>query len=298
MKKLLFKILIAKIWVIALLPLGILYRFSDFAFFILYHIVGYRRHVVDENLSNAFPEKNELERKVIAKRFFKHLCDYFFETIKLRHISEKEIKKRIICDNSLFTKLYSENRNIVGMLGHNANWEWLTSIALADDYHWTVPYHPLRSSPLFDEFMKKLRSRFGPEPVPMNQTYRRLMEISRDNKLFLTGMIADQSPPNPNNRHWINFLNQDTAVMEGSERIARKTNAAVIFCSMTKIKRGYYKVELVSITEDISQEEDFSITKKYFALLEKQIQEQPECWLWSHRRWKRKRPADASKVKN
>lgn len=296
MSKFLFNIFFAFLWLLTLLPLRLLYVFSDIIFFLVFYVFRYRRQVVWDNLSRAFPEKSEQERKRISRRFFRHLCDYFFETIKMMHLSEKEIQKRVHYDDDYLKIKSEEGKNVVGMLGHNANWEWLTSIALRDNYHWAVPYHPL-SNKHFDGFMSRLRGRYGPEPVPMKRTYKRLLEIGKSGHLFVAGMIADQSPPNPKNRHWLTFLNQDTAVMEGSERIAQKTNASVAYCKMLKIKRGYYKVIIIPITENINEEEDLFVTKRYFELLEEHIKEQPEYWLWSHRRWKRKRPTNEKNIK-
>lgn len=298
MSKFIFKIFYAFLWVLALAPLRILHILSDLIFVILYWGIRYRRKVVWENLTNAFPEKSDDEKRRISERFFRHLCDYFFETIKMIHMSSDEVKRRIEYDNSYLTVKAKEKKNIVGMMGHSANWEWLTAISLMDDYHWAVPYHPLRSSPHFDKFMKDLRSKFGAEPVPMKRIYKRLMEINRSDELFVAGMIADQSPPNAKNRHWLTFLNQDTAVMEGSERIAQKTKSPVVYCKMLKVKRGYYKIVLIPITDNIENEEDFFVTKRYFELLEEHIREQPEYWLWSHRRWKRKRPENQKDIKS
>ena len=286
MSKFFFNIFYAFLWVLTLLPLRLLYLISDFFFVILFWGIRYRRKVVWENLNNAFPEKTDKEKKRISRRFFRHLCDYFFETIKMIHMSEKEITKRVGYTGDYFKSHEKENINIVGMMGHSANWEWLASIGLQDNYHWSIPYHPLSSSPYFDQFMKDLRSKFGAEPVPMMQTYKRLMQIKQKGKAFHVAMVADQSPPDPRNKHWLTFMNQKTAVMEGSERIARKTGASVMYGKMIKIKRGYYKIDIIPITDNIKNEEELFVTKRYYELLEEHIREQPEYWLWSHRRWK------------
>ncbi len=296
MSKILFNIFFAFLWLLTLLPLWVLYLFSDFIFVLVFGIFRYRRKVVWQNLSKAFPEKTKKEKKRIERRFYLHLCDYFIETIKMMHISEKQIQKRIKYDDDYLMRKIQEGKNIVGMLGHCSNWEWLTSMSLKDEYQWAVPYHPL-SNKHFDDFMSKLRRRFGAEPVPMKRTYKRLIEINKSGKLFVAGMIADQSPPSVRNRHWLTFMNQDTAVMEGSERIAQKTGACVVYCKMTKVKRGYYNIELIPITDNIDKEEDFFVTQRYYEILEEHIKEQPEYWLWTHRRWKRKRPTDIKDIK-
>lgn len=297
MGKLLFYIFYAFLWLLTLLPFRVLYLISDFIFVLVFWVFRYRRKVVAQNLQNAFPEKSEIERRKIEFRFFRHLCDYFFETIKMIHLSDKEIKKRVGYDSDYLNLKEKEGINVVCMLGHTINWEWVNSIALQVDTTWIVPYHPLRDSPYFDNFMVNLRSRFGAELVPMKKTYKRLMDIQRKGAHYMAGMIADQSPPSTNNRHWITFLNQDTAVMEGSERIAQKTSAAVVYAKMLRVKRGYYKVIPIELTANAKEEDDMYVTKRYFELLEEHISEQPENWLWSHRRWKRKRPQDDKDIK-
>ncbi len=297
MGKILFSIFYGFLWLITLLPFWVLYRISDLIFVLVFWVFRYRRKVVAQNLANAFPEKSEAERKKIEFRFFRHLCDYFFETIKMLHLSDKAIEKRVNYTNDYLIRKEKEGQNVVCMLGHTGNWEWVSSISMQIDTNWIIPYHPLRNSPYFDSFMVKLRSRFGSQLVPMKQTYRSLMEVQKSGKHFMAGMIADQSPSSTNNRHWITFLNQDTAVMEGSERIAQKTGSAVVYAKMLKIKRGYYKVTPVEITPNAKNEEDLFVTKRFFEVLEEHIREQPEYWLWSHRRWKRKRPQDEKLIK-
>lgn len=297
LKKLIFYLTYSILWLLALLPIWFLYRLSDFLFILIYGVFRYRRKVVSVNLDNAFPEKSAKEKKRIAFKFYRHFCDYIVETIKLIHIKDTDLDKRVALDSDYLIKRSKDRINTVGMMGHSGNWEWLSAVGLKDDYHWVASYHPLRNNPDFDRFIVNLRGKFGAEPVPMNQTYRHLMKINERGQLFLAGLIADQSPPNPKNRHWITFLNQDTAVMEGPERIAKKTGAAVFFVKMIKVKRGYYKLDYVPITDDPKKEKDLYITQRYYEELEKQIREQPEGWLWTHRRWKRQRPSDEKLIK-
>jgi len=297
MGKILFYILYGFLWLLTLLPFRVLYLISDLLFVLVYGVFRYRRKVVIQNLTKAFPEKTEAERRKIAYRFYRRLVDYFFETIKLMHLSDKAIKKRLRYDSDYLKIKEQEGINVVCMLGHTINWEWVSAISLQVNTHWIIPYHPLQDSAYFDDFMIQLRSRFGAELVPMKKTYKRLMEIQKSGEHFMAGMIADQSPANVKNRHWINFLNQDTAVMEGSERIAQKTSAAVVYAKMIRIKRGYYKVVPIEITANAREEEDLFVTKRYYEILEEHIREQPENWLWSHRRWKRQRPKEEKLIK-
>ena len=296
-KKITFHIIFSLLWLLALWPMWLLYILSDILFVLIYSCFRYRRKVVKENLSKAFPEKTEKERKRIELKFYRHFCDYIVETIKLINISDKALDRRIKLKSDFMNTKYKEGKNTVAMMGHSGNWEWLSSQALKDNYLWVTAYHPMRNNPDFDRFIVRLRSRFGINQVTMNQTYKHLIKINNSGNLFMAGLIADQSPPNPKNRHWITFLNQDTAVMEGPERIAQRTNAAVCFVKMIKVKRGHYELDYIPITDSPKEEKDLFITERYYEELEKQIKEQPECWLWTHRRWKRKRPEDKRLIK-
>lgn len=288
-----FKIFVLPLlYLISILPFWVLYGISDFFFIIVFYITGYRKKVVVENLRNAFPEKSEEDIQRITKQFYHHFCDVIFETIKLLTISIPEFKRRCVYDEDAiktFNRFFDKKQSIVGVMGHCGNWEWA---AIAHQFYFTSlitgVYHPL-SNKSFDDFMLKLRSRLGGQIIPMNQVYKQLL-ILREKKIPTTlGLIADQTAP-PESAYWTKFLNQDTPVFYGTEKIAKKFNYPVVFLSVKKTKRGYYTLSTHVITENPKDLADGLISELHTRQLEKNIREQPYNWLWSHRRWKHKKP--------
>lgn len=274
---------------INLLPLRFLYLISDLLYLIIYYLVRYRRKVVEMNLRNAFPEKTRQDRDKIAKRFYRHLCDVYVETIKPMHMSQKEIAKRFKVGNrALLDRLYSEGRDVVGLTSHYNNWEWLSAMPLDVPHKIITIYKPLKNK-YFDRFLFKLRSKYGLIVTPMHQIIRELVKSRSENIRTLSGFVGDQTPPPNENVYWTTFLNQETAFYRGAEKVALKYDMAVIFMNIVKVKRGYYTIECKLMTEQPREEAPDSIISRYVEMLEEVIREKPEYWLWSHRRWKHKR---------
>lgn len=293
MKGILYYIFFFFNYIITLLPLRVLYIFSDLLFLLLYYFPSYRRDVVAINLRNAFPEKSEDERKRIARRYYRHLADLFVETVKVTHISRKQILRRFrVTDMALIDRLFNKDRDIIAVCSHYNNWEWLTSMSLALPYKVLTIYKPLANK-YFDRFMYNLRSKYDVEPAPMQSILRYLLKYRKENIKTISAFISDQTPPRGDtNVHWADFLNQETSFYTGTEKVAVKLNMAVVFVHITKVKRGYYEIEPILISENPKDEVQGSITEKYIKLLEEKIKEKPEFWLWSHRRWKYKRPVN------
>lgn len=293
MSKWLFKIfIIPLLYFISVLPFWVLYSLSNFFFLLVYYVIGYRKQVVIQNLKKSFPEKNDREIKKIAKQFYLHFCDVIFETIKLLTISKKEFKKRCSIDEESiqsFHYFFKKNQSFVGVMGHCGNWEWG---AIAHQVYFsrmiTGVYHPL-SNKNFDTFMLNLRGRFGGDIVAMNQLYKRLITLKQQNISTTIGLIADQTPP-PESAYWTTFLNQDTPVFNGTEKLAKKFNYPVVYLNIKKAKRGYYKLSTTIITETPKDYPDGVLSELHTKQLEKNICEQPHTWLWSHKRWKHKKP--------
>lgn len=277
---------------VAYLPLRVLFLFSDLLYLLVYHIVRYRRHVVRRNLRNAFPQESESYRRHIERRFYRHFCDYFFETIKLLHISDKQMRRRMqFVDSELLESELNSGRSVIMMLGHYGNWEYISSISLWID----TPnarlgqiYRPLKNK-WFDRLFLRIRSRFGLTCIPKANTLRDLLTVRASGKQSGTGFIADQTPSPANIHHWITFLNQDTPVLTGGETIAKKLDMAVMYFDVEKIKRGYYRATIRKIELDPRSCPDFEITDRYMALMEETIRRAPEYWLWTHNRWKHRR---------
>ncbi len=286
----LYYIFYAIVWTLSWLPLSILYGLSYVVYVLAYYVVGYRRKVVRQNLLNSFPDKSEEEIVKIEKDYYLHLADTLVETIKLLHISDEEMKKRMYFSNpEELGRFFDEGKSVVILLGHYGNWEWITSVYLF--YHDIVGgelYRPLNNK-YFDQFFLKLRSRFGTVNIPKNDAFRAIVNYNREGKTFGLGFIADQTPSANNLHYWATFLNQDTPFLNGAERIARKGDYAVVYFDVQKKKRGYYTCDILTLTEHAKETAENEITDRYVELFEKTILRNPAYWLWSHRRWKHKR---------
>jgi KDO2-lipid IV(A) lauroyltransferase len=284
-KKALFLIGIFFLRLLSYLPLTVLYIISDFLFVILYHVVKYRRKVVFDNLKNSFPNKAETDLKEIEKEFFKYLADLMVEIIKLITASEKDILKRFTVTNlDLIKKFEDQNQSYLMAASHYGNWEWNTIISpLAFKAQTLIIYKELHNL-TFDTFLKNVREKSGVKMVTMKSSFRAI--IKHKNELTNTVFAADQTPAGTEAQILIDFLNQKTLVFYGLEKSAKATNYPVIFCDLKRVKRGYYAGDFKLITDNPALEPENEITKKYFALLENTINQEPAYWLWSHKRWK------------
>jgi KDO2-lipid IV(A) lauroyltransferase len=274
---------------LSFLPLRILYIFSDLTYFLVYRVIGYRKKVVTQNMMNSFPEMDPKELIRTRNKFYHHFCDLFLETIKIMHISEREIKKRCFFKNPELLQQYSDDgESVIAIMGHYGNWEWMTSYALWSDTTFLPIYKPLHNK-VFDRMYINLRERFGAETLPKQDTLRRMIRYKNQNTPTITAFIGDQTPNKKNIQYWTQFLNQDTPIFMGTEKIAQKLNQVVVFVNMQKVKRGYYEVEFIPLFEQPKDTAPFEITEKHTRKLEEIIQKQPAYWLWSHKRWKHKR---------
>ena len=274
---------------ISCLPYRILYLFSDFLFFIFYSIIGYRKKIVSTNLKNSFPDKTDKELKVIMHNFYKHFCDLILEGLKGFTISEKQLKERLIIKNPEFINYYAKkNQSIILVGGHYNNWEiYAQAFSIYSNHKCMGIYNPL-SNAFMNIKMYQSRSRFGTHLISMKQTKKLFQEeASSDPKAIVFG--ADQNPSNPMRAHWLKFLHQDTAVVFGVEKYSKEYNCPVVFISIKKTKRGYYEVEYSVITENPTKEPYGKITEDFTKRLEEDIINNPQYWLWTHRRWKHKK---------
>lgn len=272
----------------SLLPLKILFIVSDLMFFILYRVLHYRKSVVYKNIRSSFPDKTPKEIKHIQKAFFVHLCDLVVENIKLFSISHEEARDRFkLVNPEVFEKLYDQNRSVVMVSGHYNNWE-LAAVAFDGytTYKTICIYTPL-SDKFFDQVFAQMRTKYGLGIVQKGLVPRSF--ITNKNDLTVTIFAADQSPTYSKKVHWTNFLNQETAVHIGTELFAVKYNYPVVYLKIHKIKRGYYQGVLELLHENPAETKDGEITDLHTRCLEKEIMNKPQYWLWSHKRWKRKK---------
>jgi Kdo2-lipid IVA lauroyltransferase/acyltransferase len=271
------------------MPFFMLYGVSDILFLLIYYIIGYRKKVVFANLRNSFPEKSEKEIRKIALKYYHNLCDIVIEVCKAKTISEKKMLSRMEFRNvALIDKLYDEGRSVLLVCGHTGNWEWLGMAVKSILRHKGFAVVKPLSSDFWEKYMSKQRVRFAKEGlIPFKQTFRVLVK----NKEYctLTIIAGDQTPTKSEIEYWTTFLNQDTPVFIGTEKIAKALNMAVVFCNIQRIKRGYYSYEFSLLTDDPKNTTENEITEMHVRALEKIILEHPDNWLWSHRRWKHKR---------
>jgi KDO2-lipid IV(A) lauroyltransferase len=276
-------------WIFTLIPLGILYLVADFLFVILYYFPSYRRKVVWTNLKNSFPEKSDEELRRIEKKFYRHLADLFIEVLKITHMPAKELKKRFIVENAeILDKMREQGRDVVAVCGHYNNWEWMSAIPLFTDIKCVSIYKPLKNK-LFDKFLNKLRTKHGMVVTPMSNIVREIINDRSKGIRTMSAFISDQTPARDDIKYWTTFLNQDTPVYLGAEKIASKYDMAVIYFTNRKIKRGYYTLTLEVLFESTKGLPEHAITEAHVRRLEELIRENPEYWIWSHRRWKHRR---------
>lgn len=278
------------LYLLSLLPFPALYALSDVLYVLLYRVSGYRKEVVMENLRRSFPEKPEAEIKAIASRFYRHLCDLFLETFKTLTISHKEMLQRCQMHaeaQKIFNELAAANQSCIILMGHQGQWEWGgNTFSLLCRHQLYVIYHPLANR-YFNGLIYRMRSRFGTKLIAMKETFREMASLR--NELTATAFIADQSP-RPETAYWTTFLHQDSGFFQGAEKIAKKMNRPVVYVQVYKKQRGYYELRAQMLSANPAAAPDGQLLENYIKKLEEDIYQQPETWLWSHRRWKHSRP--------
>lgn len=279
-------------YALSLLPFWLLYALSDVEYFFMYRLIGYRRKIVRGNLRSAFPDMGKQELDKIERRFYHWFCDYFFEAMKLLSISDREMRKRLcITNGEVHEQWFRQGRNTAAILGHYCNWEWLTRVGMDMDESRRLCfiYDPLHSK-AFDHLFRRLRScpPIG-VTVPKRDILRQLVNWKREGVMSLSGYIADQAPKWQNIHCWLPFLNHDTPVFTGAERIMRKMDNVVFYVDIQRPRRGYYTITFQLITDEPNRLPEFEITRRFFRMLEESIRRDPVPYLWTHNRWKRTR---------
>ena len=276
---------------LSLLPMWILHVKSYTLYLIVYKLIGYRKKVVYDNLNRSFPEKSNKEIKKIMDAFFLHLCDLIMEAIKGFSMSEAEVNKRMKFTNiELINSHCKEGKHAMAVGGHYGNWEMFAlAIGKATDYNPLALYTPMTNE-FFNKKFKESRGKYGLEMLSVSDIRNKINSFLKDPYLVIFG--ADQSPRKNQRAYWTNFLNQETGVQYGAEKFAKEFKAAVFFFNIYKVKRGYYEVDIQMICANAEETEYGYVTEMHTKLLEKVVKEQPEYWLWSHKRWKHSKPED------
>lgn len=275
--------------IVARFPFWMIYFLSDIFYFIVYYIVGYRKEVVLQNLSNSFPEKSEKEIKQISKKYFHHFSDLTLETVKMSGMNEKDYNKRVVIKNQeILNQYFDKNRSVIVLTMHYNNWEWNNCIALHTKHNMLGIYKPLHNLK-FNTFLNNSRKKTGTEMVQDSQVFRRVINADKMNEMIFIWLAADQTPP-PSSKFWTVFLNQETPFFSGPEKIAERSNHPVFFLFMRKVKRGMYEIEFLPLIENPKKVEPKEVLLAYIRKMEEIIREEPAYYLWSHRRWKHTRP--------
>lgn len=290
MNQTLYKIFRGVIYTMSLLPFGVLYVISDILYVLVHYVAHYRRSTVRKNLRNSFPEKSQRELRKIERNFYHAFCDNIVEMFKLLSVSHDEIHRRMTFSGIDGIEKSLETKKLCFIyLGHFCNWEWISTLPQWCDKERVQCgqlYHPIKNK-YFNKLLLELRSRFEAENIPKKDALRRIISMRGEKKASIIGFIADQGPRWVNIHEWVQFLNQDTPVYTGTERIAKKLDACVYFANVSRVRRGYYHCSMEKITDDPRSFEGYGLTDEYMRLLEDMIRKNPCNWLWTHKRWKR-----------
>ena len=278
------------------LPLGVHYRFADWLLFpLMYHSVRYRRRLVRDNLTKAFPDRSDKERRQIARDFYHQFCDTIVETIYGFRCSNEEMMQRVTFENmEEVNRMVDEAGGGIFMLAHFGNWEWMASVQqwLSDGVTELNVYRRLKNAAM-DRLMLAIRAKRGGECVEKQRILREMVRYRAEKKPVTVGLISDQKPRPEVTRIWTTFLQQETGWLDGGEVLGKKFGYPVFYAHITHIQRGYYRVKLIPIAADPKHTEEGEITQAYARLLEQNILEQPHLWLWTHNRWKWPRKTNA-----
>tara|TARA_R110002049_G_scaffold54988_2_gene152776 strand:+ start:813 stop:1769 length:957 start_codon:yes stop_codon:yes gene_type:complete len=273
------------LWLISILPFRLFYFFSDFVFIILYHVVGYRKKVVNENITRAFPNKSKEEIAKIQKDFYHHMCDMFLEMVKTLNLSKEELKERYKIVNIEVLQEIVKDKSVLIVCSHYANWEWNVSINNYVNAKGYAVYQKIGNS-YFDNLIKKIRAKWNTTLITQQETVKTVYRNVQDGIIAAYGMVSDQSPQVKRAQYWSEFMGVKVPIFNGPESMARKLDLAVVFLKVSKVKRGYYKAEFIPITTAGKQTKKNEITDQFLRLTEQQIIELPEYYLWTHKRWK------------
>ncbi|MXO06779.1 MULTISPECIES: lysophospholipid acyltransferase family protein [Flavobacterium] len=274
------------LWLISILPFPVFYLFSDFVYFLVYKVIGYRKKVVRENLALTLPHLSDAERKVVEKKFYKHMCDMFLEMIKTMSMSPEEMERRFHVTNIDLVRDYAKKgKSVILVASHYASYEWLLTINPKLGFQGVAVYKRL-ANPYFDRLVRKIRSKYNTEMIETRKAIPTMAKNQREGVLSMYGLASDQSPKMERIFHSMKFMGVEVPVHTGAETLAKKYDLAVIFVQVKKVKRGYYEATFISLADNPKEFENFKITEMYLKEVEKQILEAPEFYLWTHKRWK------------
>ena len=270
------------------IPLALWYPFSRFIAFLAWRVIPYRRHVVEGNLTKSFPEWDSATREQVIRDYYRGFADVFVEVVHSLRLSREELARRVTLKNDQAVREeFARGKPVIVLAAHQCNWEWLllglSQLGVPVD----AAYKPLMDSWAETE-MRKLRSVFGARMIPAQEL---LGDIIRQRGTPRTiAILADQEPKAPERKHWVKFLNRDSAFFIGPEEIARATRCPAFFANLRRTARGHYEVDFARIATAGEQLPSGEFTARYARMVEEQIRAAPADWPWSHKRWKLKKP--------
>jgi len=281
----LFFIVLVKLFQI--MPLSLIYRISDFIFVLMFYVFSYRKSVIDKNLNRCFPEKSFKEKKQLRKKFYKGLSDLLVETIKGFTLGEKELLKRYTSKgHELIAPFFDQGKDVFIISAHFGNWEWgNATIAKALKHQTAIFYKPM-SNDYLEKYTKERRGRFGGDMLSIYHSMRYL--VSKKPKPVAYFLVADQYPTTKEKQKMVDFFGAKTGFLHGPEDFSRQMGTPVFYMEMRRLKRGYYCMEYFLLTENAKELPANELTQLYARHLEDSIRKQPEDWMWSHKRWKKK----------
>ena len=289
MQGLIYFIVYPIVYLISILPFRALYVLSDLVFVIIFHLLRYRRPVVQENLKLALPHLSDNELKVIEKEFYRHMCDMFLEMVKTWHITQEEIEDRFRFTNlEVYKNLENQGKSVVVMIAHYATYEWVVSMNSKIAYEGFAIYKKI-ANPYFDKLVKDIRKKFKATLITTKETHKVIEENEKNNHKGVYGFASDQTPRLREENYWNTFMGVEVPVHVGAEMLARQYDMNVIFLRVKKTGRGYYEATFELLTDNLLEEPMYKVTELFIRKVEKQILEEPSYYLWTHKRWKHKR---------
>ena len=274
------------LWFISILSFRLLYVVSDLLFILMYYVFRYRKQTVMNNLKLVFPEKSDQDIKIITKKFFHHFCDMILESIKSMNISLESMKARYTFKNlDIIKDFEKQNKSIVLMCAHYGSWEWIFILQTYTSHRGYGIYKRLQNK-YFDRLIKSIRARYNSYLITTKETFSVLEEAKKNGILSMNGFASDQSPKKEKARYWNEFMGIKVPVHTGAEMLAKKLDMPVVFFAVERKKRGYYEATFQTLAEKPTDFKDYEITDKFLRLVEDQIHEAPEYYLWTHKRWK------------
>ncbi len=277
------------LWIISILPFWLFYKLSDFIYLIVYHIIGYRKKTVRENIALALPHLSDAERLVIEKKSYHHLCDMFLEMIKTMTMSSTEMNKRFVLTNLEVVKEYEKKgKSTILLASHYASWEWLLTLNAKTSFKGIAVYKKIANK-YFDKLVRDIRSKYNAELVVTNKSIQLMAKNQEEGILCMYGLASDQSPKLNRAFHWDTFMGIEVPVHTGAEMLAKRYDLTVLFVKVKKVRRGYYEATFVPITDNPKSIPDYQITHTFLHEVEKQILEAPEYYFWTHKRWKHRK---------